>query len=76
MKPRLIVPIAALLASLLPAQNAPEKTPAELKQARADKLAQPVFQKAGWITDYDKAREQAKKDSKLVLAYFTRTYSR
>jgi hypothetical protein len=76
MKPRLIVPLAALLASLLPAQNPSEKTPEELKQARAEKLAKPVFQKAAWISDYDKAREQAKKDGKLILAYFTRTYSR
>jgi hypothetical protein len=72
---RLIVPVAALLASLLPAQNAPEPTPEELTAKRTEKLAKPVFTKAPWVTDYDQAREQAKKENKLVFAYFTRSYA-
>ncbi len=72
MKPTLIVPIAALLASLLPAQG---KSQEELTQLRADKLAKAVFQKAPWIADYDKAREQAKQQNKLMFAYFTRSYA-
>jgi hypothetical protein len=67
MKPTLIVPIAALLASLLPAQNRPQKSQEELKQLREEKLAKPVFQKAPWLTDFDKAREQAKKENKLLF---------
>jgi len=34
-----------------------------------------VFQKAPWVMDYDKAREQAKKDGKLLFTYFTRSYA-
>jgi hypothetical protein len=92
MKPTSILPIAALLAALLPAQTpqpakpaqpaqpvqraqpAP-KTPEELTKLRAEKLAKPVFQKAAWIADYDEARAQAKKDGKLIFAYFTRSYA-
>lgn len=29
----------------------------------------------GWSTDYDQARESAKKSGKLIFAYFTRSYS-
>lgn len=89
MKPTSILPLAALLAALLPAQT-PEpakpaqpvqraqpapKTPEELTKLRAEKLAKPVFQKAAWIADYDEARAQAKKDGKLIFAYFTRSYA-
>lgn len=73
MNPRTIVPIAALLASLLPAQN--QKSQEELTKLRAEKLAKPVFTKAPWLTDYDQAREQAKKEHKLLFAYFTRSYA-
>ncbi len=72
MNPKLIVPIAALLASLLPAQD---KSQEELTKLRAEKLAKPVFEKAPWLTDYDKAREQAKKENKLLFTYFTRSYA-
>jgi hypothetical protein len=77
MKPRLIVPLAALLASLLPAQNpAPVfKSHEELTKLRAEKLAKPVFTHAPWVTDFDKAREQAKQQNKLLFTYFTRSYA-
>ena len=42
---------------------------------RAKKLAKPLFQKANWIFDYDKAREEAKKQGKLLFTYFTRSYA-
>jgi hypothetical protein len=71
---KLCIPTAvALLAALLPAQNAEQD---KLVELRAQKLAKPVFQKAPWVTDYDKAREQAKKENKLIFAYFTRSYAR
>ena len=75
MKPSMFVPIAALLAALLPAQSQ-EPSQEQLIKQRADKLAKEVFTKAPWVADYDKAREQAKKENKLMFAYFTRSYAR
>jgi|RhiMethySRZTD1v2_1073278.scaffolds.fasta_scaffold00406_34 hypothetical protein len=72
MKTRLL-PVAALLATLLPAQRQ-ERSQDEYKQMRAEKLAKEVFKKASWIRDYDKARETAKQEGKLIFAYFTRSY--
>lgn len=73
---RHILPLAALLGALLPAQNRQQPSQEQLTTLRAEKLAKPVFQKAPWVMDYDKAREQAKKDGKLLFAYFTRSYAR
>jgi len=47
----------------------------ELKVLRSQKLARPVFKNAAWRTDFDAAKAEAKKDHKLVLVYFTRSYS-
>jgi len=71
----LTIATAALLASLLPAQNRPQPDQKKLEELRTEKLAKPVFQKAPWVFDYDKAREQAKKDGKVIFAYFTRSYA-
>lgn len=65
---------AAVLAGTLPAQRG-QKSQEELKAQREEKLAKPVFKKAPWMTDYDAAREQAKKEGKLLFAYFTRSYA-
>jgi len=46
-----------------------------MEQKKEKKLAEEFFKKATWFTDYDKAREEAKKSSKLIFAYFTRSYS-
>ena len=40
-----------------------------------EKLAKPFITKAPWITDYDKAREEATKSGKPIFAYFTRSFS-
>ena len=39
------------------------------------KMAKEFLKNAAWVTDYDKAKEQAAKDGKLIFAYFTRSYS-
>jgi len=75
MKPTLILPLAALLAPLLSAQNRPQPDQEKLQQLRTEKLKKPVFQKATWLTDYDAARAQANKDGKLLFTYFTRSYA-
>ncbi len=41
----------------------------------AEKLKEPWLVDGGWITDYDKAREEAKKADKLIFAYFSRSYA-
>ena len=89
-----ILPVAALLASLLPAQNGQDPAPAPQRAARLsaggapqgksqealiklreEKLAKEVFKKAPWMFDYDKARETAKNEGKLIFTYFTRSYA-
>jgi hypothetical protein len=72
-----IIPIAlaALLATLLPAQNRSQPDQDTLKQQRTEKLAKEVFKKAAWVADYDAARAQAKKENKLLFTYFTRSYA-
>lgn len=62
--------VIALIAASLPAQ----KSQAELKAQRVEKLALPVFEQAPWIGDYDRARAEAKKQGKLLLVYFTRSF--
>lgn len=47
----------------------------QLKKQRTDKLAEPWVSKFPWVTDYAKAKEQAKKDQKMIFAYFSRSYS-
>jgi hypothetical protein len=47
----------------------------QLKQRRADLVAEEWYTSAGWIDDYDVARAKAKESGKLIFAYFTRTYS-
>lgn len=61
-------------AATVPAQkNAP--TQEQLIELRAQKLAKPVFHEPRWETDYDAARARAKKEGKLIFAYFTRSYA-
>jgi len=55
------------------AQNQP--TQEQLIQNKAKKLAEPFYTKAPWISDYDKAREEARKSGKLIFTYFTRSYA-
>ena len=47
----------------------------DLKKNLEKKLDAPFLKNARWETDYDKARRKAKKDGKLIFAYFTRSYS-
>ncbi len=38
-------------------------------------LAKDFIKKGGWILDFDEARARAKKEGKLIFAYFTRSYA-
>ena len=57
----------ALLAQCAPAQDNEEKY--------AKKKAEDWFVKGGWSDDYDAVRATAKKEGKLILAYFTRSFA-
>jgi hypothetical protein len=46
-----------------------------LEEKRDKKLASEFLKKASWTTDYDKARDEAKKGGKPIFGYFTRSYS-
>jgi hypothetical protein len=69
MKQLLISTAAGLaLAAVLSGQDA------DLVAKRDAKLQAEFLQKAAWVTDYDAAREEAKKTGKVIFAYFTRSY--
>lgn len=70
--PKPSVPATKLTAPTTPAQPPVQD---ELKKLRAAKLAKPVFKQAAWHTDYDQVRADAKRDGKLILVYFTRSYA-
>ncbi len=42
---------------------------------KEQKLAEAWIKNANWILDYDKAREIAKKEKKLIFTYFARSYA-
>ena len=67
----LLFAAAALLTAPLPCQKSQE----QLLAQRAKKLAKPVFTYADWNLDYEKAQEIARSEGKLILAYFTRSFS-
>lgn len=56
-------------------QQQQQPSQADLIKKRDEKLALEVFKKAPWTFDYDAAREQAKKEGKLIFAYFSRSYA-
>ncbi|MFN0207909.1 MAG: hypothetical protein ACKVS6_16500 [Planctomycetota bacterium] len=66
-----------LLAQSLPAVPTKPKGPSadDLQKKLEDKLAQPFLKKAPWLTDFDKAKAEAKKSNKLLFVYFSRSYA-
>ena len=59
--------LVLLLSSTAWAQSNEEKLEKKLKE--------PWLVEGGWITDFDKAQEEAKKSGKLIFAYFSRSYA-
>jgi len=47
----------------------------ELKKRRDAKLGQAWLEANAWHTDFDDAKDEAFDEDKLLLAYFTRSYS-
>lgn len=64
----------ALLSGTRAAAMAPQDQ-AELVALRDAKKKLEVFGKNGWTFDYDAARARAKKEDKVVFAYFTRSFA-
>lgn len=67
----LLMGVAAAAAA---AQHAPPSQE-QLKKQLEEKVGEAWVKDGGWITDYDQAREEAKKSGKLICAYFTRSYA-
>ncbi len=66
-----LLPLAAALIAVLGARA----TGGELEDKRDAKMKEAFIQKAGWILEYAKARDEAKKAGKPILVYFTRSYA-
>ena len=72
---RRLLTLATAAALLLGAAPAFAQSPDDLKQKLEAKLQEPWTKSPEWITDYDKAREEAEKTGKVIFAYFTRSYA-
>lgn len=59
------------------AETVPQEQPDQpaLVALRDAKRGAAVFSKNGWTFDFDAARERARKDDKVVFAYFTRSFA-
>jgi hypothetical protein len=72
-------PLAAVTTAVLTfSLSAPEVAAQDqdgLIAKREKKLAKDVFHKTPWMFDYDEARAKAKKEGKVLFAYFTRSYA-
>ena len=47
----------------------------ELRDKYKEKLEKEFVSKIEWVRSFEQARESAKKQGKLVLGYFTRSYA-
>ena len=47
----------------------------EMKKRHAAKLAEPWLEANPWLTDYEKAQEEATDQGKLIFGYFTRSFA-
>jgi hypothetical protein len=73
---RVALATAALLlaaSTVALAQRAPQSQE-DLKKSRDAKYEAAWFKANPWTADYDKAREMAKAEKKLILAYFLPSY--
>ena len=62
------------VAALLPALSGQTRQERMIER-RSKKLAKPFVTSAPWKLDYGKARAAAKEQGKILLTYFTRSYS-
>ena len=71
---KLILPSIAMLfaAHGLSAQGASQE---DLKRLYEEKIQEAWFTGGGWTADFGAAKARAKKEGKLLFAYFSRSYS-
>lgn len=73
--------LASLLSGLLltalasPAMAQQKESQESLQKKYDEKVGEAWVKDPAWILDFDKAREEAKKSGKGIVAYFTRSYS-
>lgn len=72
---RTLTSILALLALCLFPSGAFAQDSADLQKKYDDKVAETWVSHGGWVLDLDEALAIAKKENKLVFAYFSRSYS-
>ena len=66
---------AGALAVLLCTAAFAQADDAAMAAKRDAKLAEPWVTNAPWITEFDKAKKEAKDQGKHLFTYFTRSYS-
>jgi hypothetical protein len=64
---------AVLLSTGAHAQDSPEQQKHKRNYEKA--LTAEFISFGGWVTDYDVARERAKKEGKLIFTFFSRSYA-
>ncbi len=76
MRRLLVTTLAAVVIGAVAGTAAAQQASQEELKKRLDaKLAEAWVKDGGWITDYDRAREEAKKGGKPIFTYFTRSYA-
>jgi hypothetical protein len=77
--------LTGILLALAAGSAAAQEDPAAAKKARQQaayrealeaKQRESWFKDFGWTADYDRARERAKAEKKLIIAYFLRSYAK
>lgn len=74
-KPARLTPAPAGGTTASGAQSGQGPSQEELISKRDEKLKLAFLKKADWLTDYDKARAEAKKSGKPIFTYFSRSYA-
>ena len=69
---RLALAVALALSAAAPAAAQDQD---QLKKNLEAKLEKPFAKGNPWVLDFDEAKAAAKKDGKLIFAYFTRSYA-
>lgn len=75
MRHRLVMALfgLALFASAAAAQQAPDAE--KMKANYEEKIKKDFVKKIEWVQSLDTAKKKAAQDSKLIFAYFSRSYS-
>ena len=73
--PRQLPLLAIALGIALPGLSAQGKTQEQLTEQWEQKQAEAWFTGGEWSADFAAAKERAKQEGKVILAYFSRSYS-